>query len=123
MQYFREVSGRVHAIVNAGIRSDMDVMLSEPLDTQKLKVYQDLKSAGRSDSQVFRTIFPAEPPKVTKEIDTKVEVDVELLSKRQLIYLILDDLQTSLSTLSEMSTADLQKLLISLQKKRRANLY
>lgn len=119
MQYFTEINGRIHAILNYALRqSNDDEIISEPLDTRELAIYRNLKGAGQNDPEIFKTLFPPSIPKINRRPPSKVEIEIEQLNKRQLIHLILQEVKTSIVSLSRMSVTDLRKLLLSLRAKR-----
>ena len=125
MRYFSEYAGKVYAILNCWKRkSEKDAMIALPLNTRELRLYHRLKDNGKSDSTVFNTLFPREiplssddqsvqPAKRTSDAEKqKVEIDIRELNKKQLIHLILREMQTTLKSLPRMTKTDLQKILL-----------
>lgn len=104
---FLSSENQVFAIQNWYLRKDeFDVMILDPLDTQAMGTYSKLCGKGFSSQEIFKKLYPGVPHK-PKE---KVLVDIDILTKEQLIHLISIRLNVSLPTFMYMSTEDLKSL-------------
>ncbi len=105
-QCFLRFQNNVYAFLNWRLREKpFDVMVLHPLDTRQLVTYQKLLKQGRTDESIFNTFFPpVDKPK------KRVLIDVDLLTKEQLVHLICTITRESLPSLSRMSTEDLKTL-------------
>ena len=104
---FISFHNQVYANLNWHLRTKVDdVMILEPLDTQDLGKYSKLSKQGLSDKKIFKKLFP----RVDYKPKEKVLIDVDLLTKEQLIHLISINLDASLPTLIYISTEDLKTL-------------
>jgi len=115
MEYFSNMNGKVIAITNCYQRhSNDDVIITSPLNTQQLEIYKEKKSDNLSDSHIFNLLYPR-TTYIDQELDiphgTKILIDIELLTKHQIIHLINNHLDCDLKSLSKMSHKDLCKLL------------
>ena len=111
MKHFIEKDQEVLAILNSRLRqSESDVILSIPLSTRELKKYQRLKKEGKTDSRIFKELYPQESG-LTSEKPVKVSVGISELSKKQIIRLIHEELRLSLPSLHKMKVDDLRKML------------
>jgi len=101
------VHNQVYANLNWHLRTrEDDVMLLEPLDTQDMGKYSKLTKEGLSDNEIYTKLYP----RVEHKPKEKVLIDIDLLTKEQLIHLISIRLNASLPTLIYMSTEDLKTL-------------
>jgi hypothetical protein len=111
---FMEINNRLYAIQNWYLRQKADdIVLLDPLDTQELGKHSELSKQGLSEALIFNALYP----RVVTKPKEKVLIDIDLLTKEQLIRLICVELNTSLPTLMYMSTDDLQKLYLGVSAK------
>ena len=104
---FMNFHNQVYANLNWHLRTKVDdVMLLEPLDTQDMGKYSKLSKQGLSDNEIYKKLYP----RVEHRPKEKVLIDIDLLTKEQLIHLISLKLNASLPTLIYMSTKDLMTL-------------
>ena len=104
---FMNFHNQVYANLNWHLRTKVDdVMLLEPLDTQDMGKYSKLSKQGVSDNEIYKKLYP----RVEHRPKEKVLIDIDLLTKEQLIHLISLKLNASLPTLIYMSTKDLKTL-------------
>jgi hypothetical protein len=124
MQYFAEQRGNIYAILNHKQRRDPgDVIVPAALTPDKQKLVYRLRNKGMSDSTIFMRLFPAStpapPPPPKRAIPVNhVTVDIDILTKVQLVDTITKELQNDMPSLKQMSKADLQLMLKTLQKRR-----
>ena len=105
--FFINFQNQVYANLNWHLRTKVDdVMLLEPLDTQDMGKYSKLSKQGLSDNEIYKKLYP----RVEHRPKEKVLIDIDLLTKEQLIHLISLKLNASLPTLIYMSTKDLKTL-------------
>ena len=105
--FFINFHNQVYANLNWHLRTKVDdVMLLEPLDTQDMGKYSKLSKQGLSDNEIYKKLYP----RVEHRPKEKVLIDIDLLTKEQLIHLISLKLNASLPTLIYMSTKDLKTL-------------
>ena len=105
---FMNFHNQVYANLNWHLRTKVDdVMLLEPLDTQDMGKYSKLSKQGLSDNEIYKKLYP----RVEHRPKEKVLIDIDLLTKEQLIHLISIRLNASLPTLIYMSTKDLMTLI------------
>lgn len=117
-RYFTEEGETVYAIVNAQDRvSDDDVMIRLPLDAGQFSTYKDLRQNGKSDSVIFRRLFPVKGDGKAGG-SNKIVVDVNYLNKEQVLTLITDELGLELKTLNRMTVNDLRELLVVLMRRK-----
>jgi hypothetical protein len=108
---FMEFNNKVYAIQNWHLRNNEDdVILLDPLDTQELGKHSELSKQGRSEEHIFNVIYPRA---VTKP-KAKVLIDIDMLTKDQLLHLIRVGLNISVPSLMYMSTDDLQELYLAI---------
>ena len=113
---FYEKNGQRFAIINSSYRkSDADAMISLPLTEEQERTYQEGRSGGNTDTQVFNELFP--PKKVAGGDDRVVHIDIDILTKTQLVSLIESYMGSKLASLSKMNRADLREMLLSLQRR------
>ena len=111
---FMNFHNQVYANLNWHLRTKVDdVMLLEPLDTQDMGKYSKLSKQGLSDKKIFKELYP----RVEYKPREKVLIDIDLLTKEQLIHLISIRLNASLPTLIYMSTEDLKTLFAAFRTK------
>ena len=111
---FMKYQNQVYAVQNWYLRkNEFDVMLLEPLDTQDMGPYSKLSKQGLSDKKIFKELYP----RVEYKPREKVLIDIDLLTKEQLIHLISIRLNASLPTLIYMSTEDLKTLFAAFRTK------
>ena len=104
---FLNYDNHVYAIQNWHLRKSVfDVVILDPLDTQDMGKYSKLSKQGLSDTQIYKKLYPS----VEYKPKEKVLIDIDLLTKDQLIHLVSSKLNTSLPTLMYMSTEDLKTL-------------
>ena len=104
---FMNFHNQVYANLNWHLRTKVDdVMILEPLDTQDMGKYSKLTKQGLSDNEIYKELYP----RVDHKPKEKVLIDIDLLTKEQLIHLISIRLNASLPTLIYMSTEDLKTL-------------
>ena len=104
---FMNFNNQVYANLNWHLRTKVDdVMILEPLDTQDMGKYSKLTKQGLSDNEIYMKLYP----RVDHKPKEKVLIDIDLLTKEQLIHLISIRLNASLPTLIYMSTKDLKTL-------------
>ena len=104
---FMNFHNQVYANLNWHLRTKVDdVMILEPLDTQDMGKYSKLTKQGLSDNEIYKKLYP----RVEHRPKEKVLIDIDLLTKEQLIHLISLKLNASLPTLIYMSTKDLMTL-------------
>ena len=105
--FFINFHNQVYANRNWHLRTKVDdVILLEPLDTQDMGKYSKLSKQGLSDNEIYKKLYP----RVEHRPKEKVLIDIDLLTKEQLIHLISLKLNASLPTLIYMSTKDLKTL-------------
>ncbi len=105
--FFINFHNQVYANRNWHLRTKIDdVILLEPLDTQDMGKYSKLSKQGLSDNEIYKKLYP----RVEHRPKEKVLIDIDLLTKEQLIHLISLKLNASLPTLIYMSTKDLKTL-------------
>ena len=108
---FMEFNNKVYAIQNWQLRNNEDdVILLDPLDTQELGKHSELSKQGQSEEHIFKVIYPRA---VTKP-KAKVLIDIDMLTKDQLLHLIRVGLNISVPSLMYMSTDDLQELYLAI---------
>ena len=108
---FLEFDNQVYAIQNWYLRkNEFDVILLDPLDTQEMGKHSELSKQGIPEEQIFGVLYP----KVQSEPRQKVLVDIDFLTKDQLIQLICGELNLSMPSLIYLPTDDLQKLYTAL---------
>jgi hypothetical protein len=111
---FMKFNNQLYAIQNWYLRkNEFDVVLLDPLDTQEMGTHLKLSKQGLSEEHIYNALYP----KVSTKPKEKVLIDIDLLTKEQLIHLICVGLNTSLPTLMYMSTDDLQKLYLVISTK------
>ena len=111
---FMNFHNQVYANLNWHLRTKVDdVMLLEPLDTQDMGKYSKLSKQGLSDNEIYKKLYP----RVEHRPKEKVLIDIDLLTKEQLIHLISLKLNASLPTLIYMSTEDLKTLFAAFRTK------
>jgi hypothetical protein len=104
---FMNYDNHVYAIQNWYLRkSEFDVVILNPLDTQDMGKYSKLSKQGLSEKQIYKKLYPS----VEHKPKEKVLIDIDLLTKDQLIHLVNTKLNASLPTLMYMSTEDLKTL-------------
>ena len=116
MEYFLEMDGEVYAIVNQKHRkSENDVMVRLALHEDERTIYDQLKKEGRDESAIFQVLFPEF--KSPDKIPRKIEIDVDDLTKSQVLHMISKYMQTKLRSLSRMTVKDLRELLLFISKR------
>jgi len=101
----------VYVILNWQVRKDeFDVMLLDPLDTQQLVWYQELVKDGYTDDSIYKKLYPEALLQ-----EKKVLVNIELLSKEQLVHLINSRLGKTLTSLIRVSSDDLKSLFLGIE--------
>ena len=109
-QCFARINGKLQAILNWRVRhKESDIVIAEELNSKEINLYKELKKSGKSDTQIFNQLFP---PKV--ESHKQVLIEIDKLTKKQLVYLIINKLNTSLPSLKNMTLEDLKELYIKL---------
>jgi len=90
---FMNFHNQVYANLNWHLRTKVDdVMILEPLDTQDMGKYSKLTKQGLSDNEIYKKLYP----RVEHRPKEKVLIDIDLLTKEQLIHLISLKLNASL---------------------------
>lgn len=114
---FMNINGTIHAVVNWRSRSDKDdVIIGCRLNRGQEETYGRMKEQGYSDPVICDRLFPqALLPKVRQ----KVSVDIEVLTKPQLVQLIRETLGKPLPSLEKLATEDLRSILSSCSLERR----
>jgi len=114
---FMNINGTIHAVVNWRSRSDKDdVIIGCRLNKGQEDTYERMKDQGYSDPVICDKLFPqALLPRARQ----KVSVDIEVLTKQQLVQLIRDTLGKPLPSLEKLSTDDLRSVLASCSHDRR----
>jgi hypothetical protein len=108
---FMNISGTIHAVVNWRSRSDKDdVIIGCRLNKGQEETYGRMKDQGYSDPVICDRLFPqALLPKVRQ----KVSVDIEVLTKPQLVQLIREKLGKPMPSLDKLNADDLRSVLAS----------
>ena len=107
---FMEINNRVYVIQNWHLRqNEFDVVLLDPLDTQELGKHSELSKQGLSDKRIYNALYPRVEIKPKK----KILIDIDVLTKDQLIHLIRVELNISVPSLMYMNTDDLQELYLA----------
>ena len=113
---FLEFNDKVYAVQNWHLRKkEDDVVLLDPLDTQELGKHSELSQLGKSEEYIFNALYPVIPS--TPKPKQQVLIDVDLLTKDQLMHLIRVGLNISVPSLMYMSTNDLQELYLAISAK------
>lgn len=111
---FLEFNNKVYAIQNWQLRNkEEDVILLDPLDTQELGKHSELSKQGLSDERIYNALYP----RVETIHKRKILIDIDMLTKDQLIHLIRVGLNISVPSLMYMSTDDLQELYLAISAK------
>ena len=85
-------------------------MVRNELNVSELQLYNGLKKSGKSDEFIFNKLFPSK----LKE-RRKVLIELDKLTKKQLIYLIMSHLDLTLPSLKNMSAKDLRLLFLKVE--------
>ena len=104
--------GRIFEVRNWLQRESGDCIVGRPLKEDDQTKYHILKSLGLSDSQVFFRLNPNILDRIERK--TTVEVPMEILDERQLIWLIEDRIGDKMESLDKLSKKDLVKLFLAL---------
>jgi hypothetical protein len=91
-----------------------DCVIVRPLDEGDKTKYYILKDLGLTDSQVFFRLNPKILDRIEKR--KSVEVPVEILDEKQLIWLIENRIGEKMESLDRLSKRDLVKLFLTLSK-------
>ena len=120
-EYFNEARGKVYAILNHKYRKGPDdVVVAMRLRAQELEVYNQLRGAGKTDSVIFRRLFPGTLEGKADAHSHRIPVSIRELNKRQLVHLILEELKVNLPSLPRLSIRDLRRLLVAVRAMRRS---
>ena len=107
-----EINGRLYAVLNWQSRRDNeDVLVAAPLTGRQVRSYRALLRKGLTETQIFDRLFP-QPEKPAG----KLEVDVDMLTKKQLAELACRALGLKLPSMEKMSKKDLATLVVKLAK-------
>ena len=110
---FLNINGTVHAILNWRTRQvKEDVIIGCRLNKQQKEVYERMVAEGRPEEEISDRLFPVA---VLPPARTTVEVDVDLLSKTQLVHLIRERLKKPLPSLDKLNASDLRSVLGSIE--------
>ncbi len=116
MKFFTENGSKVFVITNWKSRnSEADAMLRMPLTGPQKKVYIDLKDKGEDETVIYNTLFPSPP----EERKRTIQIEVDDLTKPQMITQINRELGLSLESLDRMKVDDLKEMLLALANKAR----
>jgi len=111
---FLEFNNKVYSIQNWQLRNkEEDVILLDPLDTQELGKHSKLSKQGLSDERIYNALYP----RVETIHKRKILIDIDMLTKDQLIHLIRVGLNISVPSIMYMSTDDLQELYLAINAK------
>ena len=92
--------------------SARDCVIVRPLGKDDRAKFHDLVDAGLTDSQIFFGLNPEMADLRTKEGET-VEVPMNILGKKQLIWLIENRIGEKMESLDRLSKRDLVKLFLA----------
>jgi hypothetical protein len=106
--------GRVFEIRNWLERKPFDCVVGRPLKKDDQTKYYILKNLGLTDSEIFFRLNP----KILDRIEERktVEVPMEILDERQLMWLIENRIGEKMESLDKLSKRDLVKLFLALSK-------
>ncbi len=106
---FLNINGTVHAILNWRTRrSKEDVIIGCKLDEHQKGEYERLTARGYDETAICDKLFPMAAVADSRHT---VDVDIELLTKSQLVRLIRERLQEPLPSLDKLNTHDLRAIL------------
>lgn len=106
---FLNINGTIHAILNWRTRrSKEDVIIGCKLDENQKSEYARLIARGYDEAAICDKLFPMA---VLPDSRRTVDVDIELLTKAQLVFLIRERLQKPLPSLDKLNTHDLRAIL------------
>jgi hypothetical protein len=112
---FLEVNGSVHAILNWRTRGTKDdVIIGCLLNAAQVAAYRRMKAQNVSEAAICDKLFPE--PAVPRSRQTRVTVDIDLLTKAQLVQLIRERFNKPLASLDKLNTIDLRSILASVEK-------
>jgi hypothetical protein len=108
-QCFAKLDGKIKAILNWRLRQkEDDIVIAEELNTKEFNLYNEFKKSGKNDISIFNDLFP-------QKVESKqVLIEIDKLTKKQLIHLIINKMKISLPSLKNMSTEDLRALFVKL---------
>jgi hypothetical protein len=108
-QCFEKINGKIKAVLNWRVRQkEDDIVIAEDLNTKEFKRYKELKETGKDDTLIFAELFPQ------NVCSGQVLVEIDKLTKKQLLCLILTRIKISLPSLKNMSAEDLRSLFMRL---------
>ena len=104
--------GRIFEVRNWLQRESGDCIVGRPLKEDDQTKYHILKGLGLSDSQIFFRLNP----KILDQIERRktVEVPIEMLEDKQLMWLIENRIGEKMESLDRLSKRDLVKLFLAL---------
>ena len=107
---FIQIGNRRLAVLNSRSRDKTDdVIISRELNPEERTTFERLKSEDRSDSEIYRLLFPEK-----RATQQRVYVPIEILNKSQLVELINSRTDEPLKSLKRLNLTDLRKLYILL---------
>ena len=96
---FIQIGNRRLAVLNSRSRDKTDdVIISRELNPEERTTFERLKSEDRSDSEIYRLLFPEK-----RATQQRVYVPIEILNKRQLVELINSRTDEPLKSLKRLS--------------------
>lgn len=111
---FVEIDGKMRAVMNyKRAREDDAIILQELTQSEDLQ-YRSLIDSGRSEDSIFAVLFSPDEKTLPP-----IQIDIDILTKRQLATLIGKCLDAPLQTLTRMNKADLKRLLVTLERNKR----
>jgi len=110
---FTRNGSTLYAIINwSSRRRTQDAAILKKLTAEQTKKYESALESGKPEKEIFEELFPPPPP---QKNGPKIEVDLDFLTKEQLIDLISRRTRSNLPSLGALSLTELQVLLINLR--------
>ena len=106
--------GRIVEVLNWMQRKSGDCIVWRSLKEDDKRKYYTLRNLGLSDSQIFFSLNPNLFDRIGER--KTVEVPMEILDKKQLIWLLEDKIGEKMKSLDKLSKRDLVRLFLALSK-------
>jgi hypothetical protein len=106
--------GRIMEVLNWMQRKSGDCIVWRSLKEGDKRKYYTLRNLGLSDSQIFFSLNPNLFDRIGER--KTVKVPMEILDKKQLIWLLEDKIGEKMKSLDKLSKRDLVRLFLALSK-------
>ncbi|MBV9463782.1 MAG: hypothetical protein JO317_06085 [Verrucomicrobiae bacterium] len=114
-RYFTSHDQDVYAILNwQGYKGPDHAVALRKLTPEQADAYRAQRREGRTEQEIFASLFPRRPAKPVRLLPPKISVEIDLLHRSQLLELLRRRLGERLPTLDRLSTPDLRALLAKL---------